>query len=257
MKIEPVRKARVFESIVDQIQRQILAGELKPGDRLPNERDLAVRFGVSRASVREALAALQLMGLIESRVGGGTYARKDMLEATISPIARILAAEIDQAGEPLEVRRILEPQIAWLAAERATPEDLAELERCLEEQQSRVAAAQPTVEQDEMFHSAIAKATRNRVLEQLVGVINNLIKPSRLNPPRTTEDYIRTLLGHKSILEAIRRHDQQAAFDCMADHIDTVHQIITRRIAEEAGVSATPMSAIRPSRPRSAGRDKA
>ncbi len=241
MRIEPVKKARVFESIADQIQRQILAGELKPGDRLPNERDLAVRFGVSRASVREALAALQLMGLIESRVGGGTYARRDVLEATISPIARILAAEIDQAGEPLEVRMILEPQTAWLAAERATPEDVNEIERCLEEQQARVAAGQITVEQDEAFHLAVAKATRNRVLERLVGMINDLIKPSRLSPPRTTEDYIRTLLGHKSILEAIRRKDPQAAFDSMKAHIDTVHQIIAHHIAMEAGAPVAPL----------------
>ena len=234
MKIEPVRKARVFESIVEQIQKQILAGEMKPGDKLPNERDLAVRFGVSRASVREALAALQLMGLIESRVGGGTYAKRDVFEATITPIARMLAAEIDQAEEPLEVRRMLEPQTAWLAAERASPEDVAEIERCLEEQQARVAAGLPTISEDEAFHVAIARATKNRVLERLVMMINDLIKPSRLSPPRTTEDYIRTLLGHKAILEAIRRRDPQAAFDAMQSHIDTVLQIITSHIAQKA-----------------------
>lgn len=253
MRIEPVRKARVFESIVDQIQRQILAGEMKAGDRLPNERDLAVQFGVSRASVREALAALQLMGLIESKVGGGTYAKRDVLEATITPIARALATEIDQAEEPLEVRKILEPQIAWLAAERATPEDIAEIESRLEDQQVRVAAGQPTMEEDEAFHLAIARATKNRVLERLVVMINDLIKPSRLDPPRTSQDAIRTLLGHKSILEAIRRGDEKAAYDAMCSHLKTVQHIITTHIAEEAGVVAPPLPdhlSTRGARPR-------
>ncbi|MHB0871587.1 MAG: FadR/GntR family transcriptional regulator, partial [Chloroflexota bacterium] len=189
MKIVPVRKARIFETIVDQIQRQILAGDMKPGDRLPNERDLAAQFGVSRASVREAIAALQLIGLVESRVGGGTYARRDVLGATISPFAKMLAAEIGQAGEPLEVRRMLEPQTAWFAAERATPENVAEIQLCLERQQARVAAGEVTVSEDEAFHLAIAKATNNRVLERLISIINDLLKPSRENPPRTTEDY--------------------------------------------------------------------
>jgi len=252
MKIEPVRKARVFESIVDQIQGQILTGELKPGDRLPNERDLAVRFGVSRASVREALAALQHQGLIESRVGGGTYARRDMLGATITPVARTLAVEIDRAEEPLEVRKMLEPQIAWVAAERATAEDVAEIERCLESQQARVAAGVSTLDEDEAFHLAIARAAKNRVLEQLVVMINELIKPSRMTPVRTTEDYIRTLLGHKAILEAIRRKDPQAAFDAMQTHIDTVLNIITSHITAEAGVVPAPVRS-RARAPRHAG----
>lgn len=241
---------------MDQIQRQILAGEMKPGDRLPNERDLATQLGVSRASVREALAALQLMGLIESKVGGGTYARRDALEATITPVARVLAAEIDQAGEPLEVRKILEPQTAWLAAERATPEDVEEIERRLEDQQAKVAAGLPTMDEDEAFHLAIARATKNRVLERLVVMINDLIRPSRLDPPRTTQDQIRTLLGHKSILEAIRRGDEHAAFDAMCTHLEMVQQIITSHIAEEAGVTLPPPDHLRKSGPRTRARAK-
>src|SRR3972149_4308559 len=136
--LKEIKKARVSEDIVAQLKALIASGKLHTGDQLPSERDLAEQFKVSRASVREAIRALESMGLLEARQGHGTYVATSV-EALVQPLAHAIAREENAILDLFEVRRLLEPQLAALAAERATPQDLEELQDILEKQSHQVA----------------------------------------------------------------------------------------------------------------------
>ncbi|MEK8035520.1 MAG: GntR family transcriptional regulator [candidate division NC10 bacterium] len=137
--VEPIKSARIYEEIVRQVKQLIAEGKLKSGDRLPPERDLAEKFVVSRTSVREALRALESRGLIEIRAGDGAFVRDISVETLIEPLALVILPHREAVGELFEARRLLEPAIATLAARRATPEEIAEMERILEAQGKEVA----------------------------------------------------------------------------------------------------------------------
>ena len=114
--LEPVKRSRIYEHIVDQIHALIREGRWEPGDQIPPERELAERFRVSRTSVREALRALEMQGMIESRQGGGTFVRSANAEALIPPLTAAILRGQRELPEVLEVRELIEPGIARLAA---------------------------------------------------------------------------------------------------------------------------------------------
>ena len=123
MGIEPIKSTRIYEAIVRQVKAMIAEGRLKSGDQLPPERDLAEKFVVSRTSVREALRALESLGLIEIRPGEGTFVREVSVESLIEPLALLMLSQREAIGELFEARRLLEPSIAarirqWLSCER-------------------------------------------------------------------------------------------------------------------------------------------
>src|ERR671937_235572 len=140
MDLAPVKSTRIYEEIVRQIKQMIAEGRLTSGDQLPPERDLAEKFVVSRTSVREALRALESVGLVQIRPGEGTFVREVSVEALIEPLALVMVSQREAIGELFEARRLIEPALAALAARRATPEELHEMDRILEEQAKEVAA---------------------------------------------------------------------------------------------------------------------
>ena len=225
MNILPVRRTRVPEEIVVQIRGFIASGELKPGDLLPSERELAERFQVSRASIREALTALRVLGLLErSRSGGGLAARGNHVWFAIAPLSSYLATR-SHIIEQIEVRRMIEPEMGRLAAERAGAEDLARMEACLDEMDANLAEGGLGTEADAAFHSAIARSTRNELLSQIVELIGGAIREHRevLQTPQGAE---RSLLEHREMLAAIRRSDGDAAYELTRHHIDTVRNLL-------------------------------
>src|SRR5436309_10784442 len=123
IELGPIKSTRIYEEIVRQVKQLIAEGRLKSGDRLPPERELAEKFVVSRTSVREALRALESLGLIEIRPGEGTFVRQVPLDALVGPLALVMTSQREAIGELFEARRVLEPAIAALAAGRATPEE--------------------------------------------------------------------------------------------------------------------------------------
>src|SRR4029453_12712716 len=127
MELAPIKSTRIYEEIVRQVKAMIAEGRLKGGDRLPPERDLAEKFVVSRTSVREALRALESLGLIEIRPGEGTFVREMSVEWLVEPLALVMASQREAIGELFEARRVLEPAIAALAAGRATPDEGQEM----------------------------------------------------------------------------------------------------------------------------------
>jgi len=219
--LEPVRRSRIYEHIVEQIQRLIQQGELRPGDQLPPERELAETFRVSRASVREALRALELRGLIEGRQGGGTFVRALSSDDLIPPMAAALftGAEMDQL---MEVREMIEPHVAELAALRASPEAIAEMEALLERQAARVSRGEIPIEEDTAFHNALAVSTGNGVLLRLLNLIVDLLEESRVRWFQSPERPARSLLGHRQVLEAVKRRDSAAAYQAMLTHLREV-----------------------------------
>src|SRR5918996_1817379 len=134
MEIAPIKSTRIYEEIVRQIKAMIAEGRLKSGDQLPPERDLAEKFLVSRTSVREALRALESVGLIDIRPGEGTFVREVSVDALVEPLALVLLAQRAMIEELFEARRLLEPAIAGLAARRASKDEIQEMERTLEAQ---------------------------------------------------------------------------------------------------------------------------
>lgn len=205
---------------------------LRPGDRLPSERELAQRFRVSRVTVRQALSVLQAMGLIDSRVGDGTFARADGQSLTVTVLASVLHSPPGSLAEQLELRRLLEPQVARLAAERATEADLWEMRDRLVQQRERHARGQAFVDEDIGFHLAIARATQNALLVRMIESIHELLRGSRERSLGTAAGRERSLRWHGKIEAAIAGGDAQAAFDDMLGHLLDVEGLVMRSEAQ-------------------------
>ena len=159
--LHSIKRRRIHEDIVLQFHAMIRQGKLSHGDRLASERDLAAQFKVSRSSVREAIRSLELQGLVISKRGSGTFINTENADSVLA----LVAASLNTGGEALrdifEMRRVLEPAIAALAAERATEEDVGQMSAILEEQQRQIDSGETGVEADTAFHFALAAATQN------------------------------------------------------------------------------------------------
>jgi GntR family transcriptional repressor for pyruvate dehydrogenase complex len=222
--LEPIRRSRIYEHIIEQIQALIAEGQLKPGDQLPPERVLADTFRVSRTSVREALRALELSGYIEGRQGGGTFVRAATTSELIQPLASALLAGKRELVNVLEVREIVEPAVSRLAAERATAEHIAELEAILERQEAKVARGESFPDEDELFHETIARAADNPIVMRLLNVANDLLQESRATQFQGGDRPASSLAGHREILAAIKRRDGDAAYAATREHISQVRE---------------------------------
>lgn len=226
MGIEPIKSTRIYEEIVRQVKGMIAEGRLKSGDQLPPERDLAEKFVVSRTSVREALRALESLGLVEIRPGEGTFVRKVSVEALIEPLALVLTSQREAIAELFEARQLLEPAIAALAARRASPDEVHEMERILAEQAKELAAGRTGLGQDGQFHAAIASAAHNQAITRIVHAIMDLLTQSReesLNTPGRPE---RSHQDHRRVLDAIRRRDAAGAEQTMREHVTAVQSMV-------------------------------
>ena len=222
----PVRRSRLYEGIIEQIHALIAEGHLKPGDQLPPERVLAETFRVSRTSVREALRALELRGLVAGKQGGGTFVRSVSAEDLARPMASALLAGKREIAELFELRQMIEPPIARKAAERAEPRHLAELERIIEQQRVKVERGEPYPDEDAAFHYTVAVAASNAALLRLVDVAMDLLRETRSAYLQSGERPRRSLEGHCKILDALRAHDPDAAERSMREHIATVAEEI-------------------------------
>jgi GntR family transcriptional repressor for pyruvate dehydrogenase complex len=219
LNVRQVKKAKVYHEIVAQLRELIAQGRIKPGDRLPPERELAELFRASRNSVRDALRVLEQMGLIESRQGDGTYVRSVSPEELTEPLALLLLQSRNQMRELWEVRRLLEPAVAEFAAARATEEELAEMASVLEAQRRKVEAGFLALEEDTAFHELIAQAARNTVILRVMDTLVDLLRQSRERSLQRGDRPVLSLRGHLRILDALRRRDPQAARAEMLQHL--------------------------------------
>jgi GntR family transcriptional repressor for pyruvate dehydrogenase complex len=224
--IAPIKSTRIYEEIVRQIKTMIAEGRLKSGDQLPPERDLAEKFVVSRTSVREALRALESLGLVEIRPGEGTFVKEVSVEALIEPLAMVMASQRETIAELFEARRLIEPAIAGLAARRATPDEIQEMARILEEQAKETAAGRTGLVQDSQFHTAIAAAAHNQAIMRVVHAIMDLLTQSREESLSTPGRPERSHQSHRRILDAITRRNPAAAEEAMRAHLTVVEELV-------------------------------
>lgn len=228
MELKPIKTRKIYEEIVDQIRDLVARGDLKPGDRLPSERDLVERLQVSRASIREALSALEMMGLLEVRSGEGTFVRKLRSESVVAPLAWMLTMEKGTMLELLEVRKILEVQAVGIAAERADESDLKELFAALEDMREELSSLASDGKSDHRFHYAVTRATKNKIMIRLMDTISDLMKymlkssRSKLYEGKYTPALL--LEEHMRIYEAIKDKDSRKAREFMLHHLNGVEE---------------------------------
>lgn len=231
----PIRKTKVYEEVAAQIQRLIAEGRLKPGDKLPPERDLAELFRVSRASVRDAIRGLELMGLVEPRQGEGTVVCDLSPDAIIRPLATILVQKRTLLAELWDVRMMLEPPIAARAAVRASSEEIAQLEQILDQQERKVQLGDIAIDEDSDFHYTIATAASNSVVLKVVDVLMGLLRESRERSLQVEGRLERSLAGHRRILAAIAARDPAAAEAAMRQHLEEIEDVLLRPKSDGAG----------------------
>jgi GntR family transcriptional repressor for pyruvate dehydrogenase complex len=231
--VQPIRRDRLYQAIVSQIEGLLERGELRPGDQLPAERQLAEQFQVSRASVREALRSLELLGVVETRAGGGTFVRQASSEAVTRPLISLIARG-HGLEQVIEVRALIEPAIAARAAQRITNDELGLLRDVLAAQERKVKARESYAEEDTRFHEVIGQASRNELLVTMLGVIWDVLRASREQWLQTNSRAHASLDAHRRILAALEARDPEAARDAAAQHIRAVGDGILRLLKKEA-----------------------
>lgn len=227
MPLRAVKKKRIHEEIIGQIREQLADGRWKPGDQLPSERELAERFQVSRASVREAIRALESMGLVSIKTGEGTYVASGS-EALLSPLVSVILQQKDVLLDIFEVRKVIEPEIAALSAERAGPEEIRQMEEILEEQARQIAQGESGVEADTAFHSILTQSTKNKVFLRLSDAIVESLRESRERSLQIRGRPARSLAGHREILRAIRARDPVRARHAMLEHLTAIERNVLK-----------------------------
>jgi GntR family transcriptional regulator, transcriptional repressor for pyruvate dehydrogenase complex len=219
----PVQTTKLFEQITEQIEQQILRGDLQSGDRLPTERELAEQFHASRTAVREAMKILAQKGLLEMRPGRGTIVINGTSQALRDSLGLMLrVARVDSARELVEVREILEPEIAALAAVRATERDVVDLRKAVETMDAHLHDADAFISADNFFHQALARATQNALVLTLMDPIMELLSEQRKQIFFVDGGPLRGQFHHKQLLDAVGHHDCEAARNAMRAHLQQV-----------------------------------
>ena len=214
---------------MQQFHSLIRRGVLQHGARLPSERSLAGQFKVSRSSVREAIRSLELQGLVVSRRGAGTFINTENLESVVALIATTLSSGDETLPEIFEVRHLLEPQIAAVAAQRASPEEIEQMEEILKGQQQQISRGQTGVDADTAFHFALASATHNSALVKVVSAVEDILRLSRdysLQQPGRPQ---RSLASHRQILDMVEARDAEGAKQAMDHHLASVEASVVSR----------------------------
>ena len=220
-----VQTARLYEQIVLQIEESIQKGVLKAGDQLPAERELAQQFGVSRTAVREAVKALREKGLVEAYAGRGTFVTDGTSHAMKLSLDRMLRlGQSEDSSFLVEVREILEPEIAALAAERSEAQHLTAMREALALMDSARSDPDAFIEGDLDFHLALAEAAGNPLILSLIDSIVGLLREQRTKIFNVNGGPERGQYHHKRILEAIEHRDPQRAREVMKAHLRQVRE---------------------------------
>jgi GntR family transcriptional repressor for pyruvate dehydrogenase complex len=223
----PVAKGKyLYDEIVERIKEMIRRGELRAGERIPPERMLAATFKVSRNCVRQAIQALSERKVLRSRRGAGTYVCTPDESALIDSFAIPIRLQKDLIREILEFRLLLEPQIASLAARNITADELDRLKIIVCDQERRILAGKEDSELDAAFHSGLAVASKNRIIQQVLEMAHEILNESRSQPLWSEARRKASRAGHLRIIDALENRDAAMAFEAMREHLRSVEQII-------------------------------
>src|SRR3954453_5750482 len=223
---QPVSRPRLYEQVVSQIQAWIPDNPGRGGDRLPPERELAARLGVSRATVSQALVAMEVAGMVSVRHGDGVIL---MEPAGSTKMISALRQHAQQIPEIIEAREALETKLAALAAVRRTERDLAAMDEALKFMERDIASGGRGVEGDERFHAAVTAAGHSALLARLMAEISDLIRETRIASLSQPDRPVNSLRGHRKIADAIRAGDAEAAAQAMQEHVAMVSDVALLR----------------------------
>ncbi len=218
-----VQIERLYEQIVDQVEKSILGGELKPGDKLPAERELAEQFNVSRTAIREAVKTLTQKGLVEVQPGRGTFVTNSTSLVVRRSIG--LMVKIESARSTLdlvEVREILEPEIAAMAASRANEEDLAALKKAVALMDAAKDDPDTFIDGDMDFHLALAEGSQNVLILVLIDTLVDLLQDQRKRISLVPGGITRAQEHHQAVLQAVLNRDPDAAREAMRVHLQQI-----------------------------------
>jgi GntR family transcriptional repressor for pyruvate dehydrogenase complex len=225
-----VQTSRLYQQIVQQIEESINSGQLKIGDQLPAERELAHQFGVSRTAVREAVKTLREKGLVEAYPGRGTFITNGSSHSIWHSLDRMIRDGQPEAMVHLvEVREILEPEIASLAAQRSEKDDIAAMREAVEVMDNSKRDPETFIEADLDFHLALAEAASNPLILSLIDSIVGVLREQRMGIFAVEGGADRGQYHHKKILEAVEHRDSTGARDSMRAHL--------RQVREDSGRS--------------------
>src|SRR5579863_6790333 len=220
-----VRTSRLYEQIVQQIEESVLNGTLKPGDQLPAERELAQRLGGSRTAVHEAVKTLREKGLVEAYSGRGTFITDGTSQAARQSFDLMVKLGQPEGSPHLaELRLILEPGIAALAAARIGDEHLAAMREAVAVMDRAQKDPAAYIEADLDFHLALAEAAANPLILSLIDSIVGLLREQRLRIFKVEGGPERGQFHHKRILEAVERRDSKKAWEAMKAHLEQVRE---------------------------------
>lgn len=229
----PVQVIRLYEQIVEQIEQQILTGQLQPGQQLPSERELAEQFGASRTSVREAIRTLREKGLVEVHPGRGTFVVNNHSQGIRQSLGWVLRANPAKGfADLIEVREILEPEIAALAAERAAETHVEALREAIARMDAAMDDAEAFIEADSDFHITLAEAAGNELLSLMLDTIVDLLHELRMRIFHVPGGPERGQYYHKRLLAAIEARDPEQARELMRAHM--------KQVREDSQAFATP-----------------
>ncbi len=216
---------KIYEKIVEQIGALIETGELKSGERLPPERKLAETFQVSRNTIREAIRILVEKGAVVSRTGAGNFVAESASQVMASAMEDAVGKQRHRLKEVFEFRKMIEPQIASLAAERISDETLTTLEEIVLQQEKSLASGQNPAELDELFHRLLVRSTGNSVLFSVYEKLHDILAESRtdeLQSPDRTRTSIQT---HRELITALKKRDGVHAATTMNQHMQQIEEI--------------------------------
>ncbi|MBE3091542.1 MAG: FadR family transcriptional regulator [Candidatus Atribacteria bacterium] len=227
MEFKEITPIRLYESVIEQIMDLIRNRELKPGDKLPPERELAEKLSISRGSLREAFRVLESRGLIKSKPGGGRFIREIRENDHNNTENIILSLEKSSILELLEAREIFEVKIAEIAAQRATVEDIKSIEEALNKMNEEDGLKDDKkTESDTEFHLAIASASHNFVFVNIIKLHLDLLRNTREKTQQIPGRREERWREHQAILQAIKEHDTKKAGEAMLKHLRKVREVL-------------------------------
>ncbi len=231
--VSRVKKTTVSAATFEKLIAHVVKGDWKAGDRIPPERELCEQLGIARPSLREALMALELIGMLDRRSGEGTFVRPKSEFLSKPLLWALTGTDHQELQDIVESRILIEQNLAGLAAERGTDEEIAVIAGFIEQLEVAIRRGHGLLDADLGFHLAVADAAHNLVLRNAVQLLRNMTRhwlSLKLTLPGVPE---RILGEHAAILEAIKRHDRDAASSAMASHLTQSGRLVMQVVEQQ------------------------
>ena len=225
--LKPVKRTSLIDTIIGQLMSYV-QNDLSPGDKLMSERELMENLGVGRSSLREAIRALEVMGIVETRAGEGTFVNGDMSLRFQKPLEWGVFGAKKTVADVYEARRTIEIAIMPLVAEKITDKQIKEMQKILTEMENKKQQKelQGFLDLDYLFHKKLAEYTRNDILKEVIKLTYRIMEEERKSSLKTEEDYEEALGLHRTLIDALSNRDGERAAEAMRSHMDYTKKLL-------------------------------